>query len=381
MRVRTACLALMAGVAAGGAAMWRLHEDAVQAAAASRNSATPNLVDRSKAGSLNGFLPTIESRIAAPTPSAAGMAWIPGGEFSMGMADPRGMEHGGSEAMSDARPIHRVHVDGFWMDRTDVTNAEFAQFVKVTGYVTVAERKPLAKDFPGVPAERLVAGSIVFTPPVHAVALTDYSQWWRYVPGADWRHPLGPQSSIRGRGNDPVVQIAYEDAAAYARWAGKRLPTEAEWEFAARGGLTGKPYAWGDEMRPHGRWMANTFQGHFPDHGRDSDGFAGLAPVASYPPNEYGLYDMAGNVWQWVSDWYRPDTYAALAVHGTVAWNPKGPDSSEDPDEPGVAKRVQRGGSFLCTEQYCSRYLVGSRGKGDVNSATNHIGFRCVRDR
>jgi formylglycine-generating enzyme required for sulfatase activity len=308
------------------------------------------------------------------------MVWIPGGKFSMGIADPRGMAHGGSEAMSDARPIHRVHVDGFWMDRTDVTNAQFAQFVKATGYVTVAERKPLAKDFPGVPAERLVAGSIVFTPPLHAVALTDYSQWWSYVPGANWRHPLGPHSSIRGRGNDPVVQIAYEDAAAYARWAGKRLPTEAEWEFAARGGLTGKPYAWGDEMRPNGRWMANTFQGHFPDHGRNSDGFAELAPVASYAPNGYGLYDMAGNVWQWTSDWYRPDTYAVLGAHGTVAWNPKGPDSSDDPDEPGVAKRVQRGGSFLCTEQYCSRYLVGSRGKGDVNSATNHIGFRCVRD-
>jgi sulfatase modifying factor 1 len=381
MRVQAACLALMAAVAAGGAATWRVHEDAVHAAAASGNSALLNPLHGAKAGSVNGFLPTIESRIAAPTPSPAGMVWIPGGEFSMGMADPRGMTHGGSEAMSDARPIHRVHVDAFWMDRTDVTNAQFAQFVKATGYVTVAERKPLAKDFPGVPADRLVAGSIVFTPPAHAVSLTDYSQWWRYVPGANWRHPLGPHTSIRGRGNDPVVQVAYEDAAAYARWADKRMPTEAEWEFAARGGLTGKPYAWGDEMRPNGRWMANTFEGHFPDHDRNSDGFAELAPVASYPANGYGLYDMAGNVWQWTSDWYRPDTYAVLGAHGTVAGNPKGPDSSDDPDEPSVAKRVQRGGSFLCTEQYCSRYLVGSRGKGDVNSATNHIGFRCVRDR
>ncbi len=309
------------------------------------------------------------------------MVWVPGGEFSMGIADPRGMAHGGSEAMSDARPIHRVHVDGFWMDQTDVTNAQFARFVKATGYVTVAERKPLAKDFPDVPTNRLVAGSIVFTPPAHAVVLTDYTQWWRYVPGADWRHPLGPRSSIRGRENYPVVQVAYEDAAAYAKWAGKRLPTEAEWEFAARGGLAGKPYAWGDEMNPNGRWMANTFQGHFPDHGLGHDGFAELAPVASYPANGYGLFDMTGNVWQWTSDWYRPDTYAALLASGNVAWNPKGPDSSYDADEPGVAKRVQRGGSFLCTEQYCSRYLVGSRGKGDVNSATNHIGFRCVRGR
>jgi len=374
MKARVYGWALLAMVAAG-ALVWKERGVAAHAAAASSDAA------RVAHETLNGFLPTVESRMAAPASVPAGMAWIPGGEFSMGMADPRGMTHGGDEAMSDARPIHRVHVDGFWMDRTDVTNAEFARFVKATGYVTVAERKPLAKDFPGVAAERLVAGSIVFTPPDHSVALSDYSQWWRYAPGADWRHPLGPQSSIRERGSYPVVQIAYEDAAAYARWAGKRLPTEAEWEFAARGGLTGKPYVWGDEMRPNGRWMANTFQGHFPDEGRDSDGFAGLAPVARYPANGYGLYDMTGNVWQWTGDWYRPDAYAALQAKSEVAWNPKGPDSSFDPDEPGVAKRVQRGGSFLCTEQYCSRYLVGSRGKGDVSSATNHIGFRCVRDR
>ena len=374
MRARVGGWALLVMVAAG-ALVWKERGVAAHAAAASSDAA------RVAHEKLNGFLPTVESRIAAPTSVPAGMAWIPGGEFSMGMADPRGMAHGGDEAMSDARPIHRVHVDGFWMDRTDVTNAEFARFVKATGYVTVAERKPLAKDFPGVAAEQLVAGSIVFTPPDHSVALSDYSQWWRYAPGADWRHPLGPQSSIRERGSYPVVQIAYEDAAAYARWAGKRLPTEAEWEFAARGGLTGKPYVWGDEMRPNGRWMANTFQGRFPDDGRDSDGFAGLAPVARYPANGYGLYDMTGNVWQWTGDWYRPDAYAALQAKSEVAWNPKGPDSSFDPDEPGTPKRVQRGGSFLCTEQYCSRYLVGSRGKGDVSSATNHIGFRCVRDR
>jgi formylglycine-generating enzyme required for sulfatase activity len=177
-----------------------------------------------------------------------------------------------------------------------------------------------------------------------------------------------------------VVQIAYEDAVAYARWAGKRLPTEAEWEFAARGGLTGKPYAWGDSLRPDGKWMANTHQGHFPDHDSAADGHAGIAPVAQFPPNGYGLYDITGNVWQWTKDLYRADYYTELRATGEVTRNPQGPDTSLDPSEPGVQKRVQRGGSFLCTSQYCSRYIVGTRGKGEVSSATNHIGFRCVKD-
>jgi formylglycine-generating enzyme required for sulfatase activity len=282
--------------------------------------------------------------------------------------------------MGDARPIHRVYVDSIWMDKTDVTNAEFEKFVKATGYVTVAERKPRAKDFPGVPASKLVPGSIVFIPPAHPVSLDDYTQWWRYVAGANWRHPLGPKSSIHGHENDPVVQVAYEDAVAYAHWAGKRLPTEAEWEFAARGGLAGKLYPWGDTLRPAGHWMANTFQGNFPNVNKSSDGYAGISPVAKYPPNKYGLYDITGDVWQWTSDWYRPDYYAELADTGKVARNPRGPSSSYDPDEPGVAKRVQRGGSFLCTAQYCSRYILGTRGKGEVSSATNHVGFRCVED-
>ncbi|HEU5232777.1 MAG TPA: formylglycine-generating enzyme family protein [Terriglobales bacterium] len=323
------------------------------------------------------FLPTKANMRKPPGPAPQGMVWVPGGEFSMGLDDPRALPHGGREAMDDARPIHRVYVDGFWMDKTDVTNAEFARFVAVTHYVTVAERKPTAAEFPDAPREKLVPGAIVFRPPAKVTSLDDPYQWWSYVPGANWRHPVGPGSSIKGRANYPVVQIAYEDAVAYAKWAGKRLPTEAEWEFAARGGLAGKHYAWGDSLMPAGRWMANTHQGEFPSHDSAEDGFSGIAPVGSFPANAYGLYDMSGNVWQWISDWYRPDYYARIA--GTVARNPRGPSSSFDPSERGVQKRVQRGGSFLCTEQYCTRYLVGSRGKGEPSSASNHIGFRCVK--
>lgn len=327
------------------------------------------------------FAATIANTAAPPQVSRPGMKWIPGGEFSMGARDPRMLPEGGSEAMQDARPIHRVYVDGFWMDKTDVTNEQFARFVRATGYVTVAERKPSAADFPGVPDSRLVPGSLVFTPPAHPVSLDDYTQWWRYVPGANWRHPTGPKSSIEGRGRYPVVQIAYQDATAYAKWIGKRLPTEAEWEFAARGGLSGKMYVWGDEMHPAGKWMANTHQGRFPDHDAASDGYAGIAPVAQFPANGYGLYDMTGNVWQWTSDLYRPDYYQQLADAGHVARNPRGPQSTFDPDEPGAQKRVERGGSFLCTSQYCSRYILGTRGKGEESSATSHIGFRCVTSR
>lgn len=330
-----------------------------------------------RATRIDAFQPTVLAAARRPPSSPAGMEWIPGGEFSMGAEDPRGLPEGGQEAMEDARPIHRVYVDAFWMDRTDVTNTQFAEFVKATAYVTVAERKLRAKDFPGTSPEKLVAGSIVFTPPARPVSLDDPYQWWAYVPGADWRHPLGPNSDLKGRGQYPVVQVAYEDAEAYAKWAGKRLPTEAEWEFAARGGLAGKVYAWGDEMHPDGKWQANTHQGRFPDQDSGADGFAGIAPVAQFPANAYGLYDMAGNVWQWVRDWYRPDYYQ-LASAG-VTRNPQGPDSSFDPAEPGEKKRVQRGGSFLCTAQYCTRYMVGTRGKGEVSSATNHVGFRCVR--
>lgn len=296
----------------------------------------------------------------------------------MGAQDPPDMDNVGMQATKDSRPIHRVYVDGFFMDKTDITNAQFAEFVKSTGYITVAEKAPRAEDYPGAPPENLVAGGVVFAPPDHAVALNDYLQWWTYVKGANWRHPAGPQSSLKGRENYPVVQIAYEDAEAYAKWAHKRLPTEAEWEFAARGGLAGKPFVWGDDFRPNGKWMANTYQGHFPTQDSGADGYTGLAPVSQYAPNGYGLYDMAGNVWQWTSDWYRPDYYTQLARLGGVARNPKGPDAPFDPSEPSEKKKVHRGGSFLCTDQYCSRYMVGTRGKGEVSTGTNHVGFRCV---
>ena len=285
----------------------------------------------------------------------------------------------GMQATTDSRPIHRVYVDGFWMDATEVTNAQFAAFVKASGYVTVAERKPTAAEFPGAPPENLVAGSVVFSPPSHAVPLNDHFQWWTFVPGANWRHPRGPGSSIAGRDNDPVVQIAYEDAVAYATWAGKRLPTEAEWEFAARGGLSGGVFPWGNQFKVDGRWMANSHQGQFPHHDSADDRFEGVAPVGQFPPNGYGLYDVGGNVWEWVSDWYRPDYYAELAASGAVARNPQGPATPYDPAEPTEKKRVHRGGSFLCTDQYCSRYMVGTRGKGEVTTGTNHLGFRCVK--
>jgi formylglycine-generating enzyme required for sulfatase activity len=316
-----------------------------------------------------------------PGEAPPGMVWIPGGEFLMGCEDPRSCLCGGPDAMNDARPIHRVYVDGFWMDRTEVTNEQFAKFVEATGYVTIAERTPRAEDIPGARPENLVAGSTVFTPTPGPVPLNNHYQWWRYQKGANWRHPNGPNSDIDGKENLPVVHIAYDDALAYCQWAGKRLPTEAEWEFAARGGLEQKLYAWGDELKPDGKWMANIYQGKFPVQGGDTgeDGFAGIAPVAQYPANAYGLHDVAGNVWEWCSDWYRPDYYETLAKTGKTARNPQGPSSPFDPAEPKERKRVHRGGSFLCTDQYCTRYMVGSRGRGDVNTASNHLGFRCVK--
>jgi formylglycine-generating enzyme required for sulfatase activity len=299
----------------------------------------------------------------APPPAAPpGMVWIPGGTFLMGTDDPR---------FPDSGPVHKVTVGGFWMDKTEVTNADFEKFADATRYVTVAE-KPMAGPNGGLPP-----GSFVFVPGrrvegrEHPVA-----SWFKFVEGADWRHPEGPGSTWKGgRENHPVVHVCYDDAAAYTAWAGKRLPTEAEWEFAARGGLEGRKFPWGDELKPNGKWMANVWQGEFPKMNTMDDGFLTTAPVGSFPPNAYGLYDMAGNVWEWCADWYRPDYFAS-----SPAQNPKGPNSSLDPDEPGVPKRIQRGGSFLCDENVCARYFLGSRMKGDTGSAANHIGFRCVKD-
>jgi formylglycine-generating enzyme required for sulfatase activity len=299
-------------------------------------------------------------------PAPDGMVWVPGGEFWMG-------SDGGQ---SDERPVHQVAVDGFWMDCTEVTNAQFGRFVAETRYVTVAERQPDPKDFPGAPPEKLVPGAIVFKPPPGEVPLDNHFVWWDYAPGANWRHPEGPDSSIDGRENEPVVQVCWEDAVAYARWAGKRLPTEAEWEFAARGGLDRMPYCWGKQKTPEGRWLANIWQGRFPNQNTLADGFRGIAPVSSFEPNGYGLYDMAGNVWEWCSDWYAPDYYAHSPPR-----NPLGPDQSDsfDPNEPGVAKRVTRGGSFLCSDLYCIGYRPSARMKNTPDSALSHTGFRCVR--
>lgn len=295
------------------------------------------------------------------------MVWIPGGEFTMG-----------STAFADSKPLHRVRVDGFWMDKTEVTNAQFAKFVEATGYLTVAERTPSPEDFPGVPPEGLIPGSLVFSRPAGEVTLDNYLQWWSFVPGANWRHPEGPGSSIAKRPDEPVVHVAFVDAVAYAKWAGKRLPTEAEWEYASRGGLDGKPYAWGEEFKPKGRFQANTFQGHFPDKNTGEDGFITAAPVASFSPNGYGLHDMSGNVWEWCSDWYRP-AWGLTQKPNDVTVNPQGPDASYDPAEPGVKKHVTKGGSFLCTGQYCVRYMPGGRGKSESMTGLNNLGFRCVK--
>lgn len=332
------------------------------------------------AGWLDAANPAAEKVLSASKPTASyktpasippeGMVWIPGGEFWMGSDEP---------GFTDARPWHRVYVDGFWMDKTEVTNEQFEKFVKATGHVTLAERAPTKEEFPNAPPENLVAGSVVFSPPTEPVALDDHLQWWSYVKGANWRHPSGPESDLKGREKYPVVHIAYNDALAYCKWAGKRLPTEAEFEFAARGGLDRKTYVWGNEFQPGGKWMANTFQGHFPDKNTGEDGFTGAAPVGSFPPNNYGLLDIAGNVWEWTSDWYRPDYYQTLADQGGVTHNPQGPADSLDPSEPGTKKRVHKGGSFLCTDQYCKRYEPGGRGKGEPDTGTNHLGFRCVR--
>lgn len=302
-------------------------------------------------------------------PQPSGMVLIPEGSFEMGCKDCK---------LQDALPLHTVQLSSFWMDATPVTNAAFRTFAEKTGYKTIAERPLLAKDYPDVPEDKLVPGSAVFSPPASVASLTNALVWWSYVPGASWFRPEGPASGIRKREDHPVVHVAYADADAYCQWADKRLPTEAEYEYAARGGLHGKRYAWGDDLKAGKRWLANIWQGKFPTHNAAEDGFKGTSPVRAFPANGYGLFDMGGNVWQWTSDWYRPDSYVQDAAKGTVR-NPHGPITSHDPGEPGVPKRVQRGGSFLCSDHYCTRYLVGSRGKGAIDSAGSNVGFRCVK--
>jgi formylglycine-generating enzyme required for sulfatase activity len=305
---------------------------------------------------------------------------IPGGEFWMGAIA------GDPHARPDESPRHKVSVDAFSMDETEVTNAQFRKFVEATKYVTTAERKPdweelkkqLPPGTPKPPDDVLVAGSIVFAPPAGPVPLDNAAAWWAFVPGASWRTPLGPGSSIDGKDDHPVVQISWDDATAYAKWAAKRLPTEAEWEWAARGGLTDQIYAWGAEDVAKGKPKANTFEGRFPDRDEGADGFKGIAPVKRFAPNGYGLYDMAGNVWEWCSDWYRHDYYAECAK-ANVTRNPTGPKDSFDPEEPTVPKRVQRGGSFLCHDSYCASYRASARMKTSPDTGLSHSGFRCVR--
>jgi sulfatase modifying factor 1 len=306
-----------------------------------------------------------------------GTVWIPGGTFLMGTND--------KESFPNERPAHLVQVQGFWMDEHDVTNAEFSKFVEATGYVTTAERKvdweDLKKELPpGTPKpddSALAPGALVFTPTAGPVPLDDLSAWWRWVHGANWRHPEGPESSIKGRENHPVVQVSWHDAVAYAQWAGKRLPTEAEWEFAARGGLESKRYVWGDEFKPGGKHMANTWQGLFPVGDSGEDGFVGTSPVGSFPANGYGLYDMAGNVWQWCSDWYRVDSHIEAASKN-VCRDPRGPAESCDPGDPYAPKRVVKGGSFLCNPSYCESYRPSARRGTPPDTGSSHTGFRCV---
>ena len=310
--------------------------------------------------------------------STTGMVYIKAGTFMMGGDN--------NQASADEFPKHKVHVDGFWMDKTEVTNAEFQKFVNATHYVTTAEKKPDWEEMkktlpPGTPKPAdniLVAASLVFHKTDGPVDLNDYSQWWSWEKGADWKHPEGPGSNLKGKENYPVVHISWYDAMAYCKWAGKRLPTEAEWEFAARGGLENHIYPWGNESINTGKSKANSWGGNFPYYNDKKDGFVKAAPVKSFSPNGYGLYDMAGNVWEWCSDWYDANYYKSLA--NSVALNPQGPGKGYDPAEPYMQKRSVRGGSFLCNDTYCTGYRVARRMKSTPDTGLEHTGFRCVKD-
>lgn len=310
------------------------------------------------------------------SPQPQGMVWIPGGEFQMGSED--------ADAKEDEKPRHKVKVEGFWMDETPVTNRQFKVFVDATGYVTTAEKAPTLEEImaqvpPGTPPpapELLVAASLVFKPTSAAVPFTNHHIWWEWKGGANWKHPLGPDSHLEGKEEHPVVHISWFDANAYAEWAGKRLPTEAEWEFAAYGGVNDRKYVWGNEEFSEENPQANIWQGKFPYQSTKSAGF-GTTPVKTYKPNTYQLYDMAGNVWQWCSDLYHVTAYQEEARKGT-SLNPTGPLKSFDPQEPFASKRVHRGGSFLCHASYCKGYRISARMKTCPDTSLNHLGFRCV---
>ena len=346
--------------------------DVVKETVDSAHSCTANLPPR--------LQPSVSSSsvLKNDTSSTEGMVWITGGELLLGAGD--------AEGRPDEYPQHPVRVSGFWMDATEVTNAQFRKFVKATGYITTAEKsvdwETLKKQLPAgtpKPADSLlVAASLVFSPPGHPVALQDASKWWSWKKGANWKHPQGAGSTIEGKDNYPVVHISWEDAMAYCRWAGKRLPTEAEWELAARGGKDSYKYHWGNEDVEAGTPKANTWQGRFPDYNSQWDQFSGAAPVGAFAPNAYGLYDMAGNVWEWCNDWYHPNYYEE--IRHKVSVNPQGPSQSYDPQEPTVPKKVVRGGSFLCHASYCKGYRVTARMKASADTGLEHTGFRCVKD-
>jgi formylglycine-generating enzyme len=300
------------------------------------------------------------------------MVWIPGGTFLMGSDD----------FYPEEQPIHRVTVDGFWMDEHPVTNAEFRRFVKATSYVTVAERPPNPSDYPDANPALLVPGSLVFRKPPHRVSVNNYHAWWAYVPGACWKHPEGPKNTLHGHDRHPVTHIAYEDAEAYTQWAGKALPTEAEWEFAARGGLESAIYVWGDEFAPKGRMQANTWQGEFPWQNLKTDGFERTSPVGTFPANGYGLYDMAGNVWEWTSDFFTPRHPDEAAKPCCIPRNRRVESAAQSyaVNQPGayIPRKVLKGGSHLCAPNYCLRYRPAARQGETIETSTCHIGFRCI---
>ncbi|MGC4032394.1 MAG: formylglycine-generating enzyme family protein [Tepidisphaeraceae bacterium] len=326
---------------------------------------------------LAALVCSARARAAAPE----GMTWIAGGSFKMGTDDPH--------SIPNERPAYAAHVNGFWMDVTPVTNAQFRAFVKASGYLTTAERpvnwdelkKQLPPNTPKPPDEAFRPGALVFTPPDHPVDLRDMSGWWTWTIGANWQHPGGPATTVDGQDDLPVVQISHDDARAYAKWAGKRLPTEAEWEFASRGNTTTRFY-WGDEFKPNGKYMVNTFTGKFPYRNTAEDGFTGLAPVKAFPPNAYGLYGMAGNVWQWTADNYRADAHAKAAALDCCLVNPAGPKDFFDPTQ-SIANTptfVTKGGSYLCNPDYCESYRPTARRGVPPDTGLQHLGFRCVKD-